>query len=140
MSKQIHIKCNGIENRGTILAILFHMGYSYNSFSYGKLDTVGAIDNSIRADYPNVIVEVSDPENLNFCSDMWIRDNTYADGYNWPEDATKVLEVITPAKTMTLTDDYQASVTPTGIVVGCQTITWEKFDELSEIAKKIRNL
>jgi hypothetical protein len=138
MSKQIHIKCSGIENRGTILAILFHMGYSYNSFSCGKLDTVGAVDKNIKADYPNVLVDVSAPEDLNFCSDAWIRDNSYTDSYRWPESAAKILKIITSAKTMTLTDDYEAIVTHTGITVGCQDITWEKFDELTELVKQVR--
>lgn len=40
--------------------------------------------------------------------------------------------------TMQLTNNYEAEVTKDGITVGCQEITFEKFDELSELVKQVR--
>jgi hypothetical protein len=40
--------------------------------------------------------------------------------------------------TIQLTNDYEAEVTKDGITVGCQKITFEKFDELCELVKQAR--
>lgn len=44
------------------------------------------------------------------------------------------------AITFDLTDDYQAVISKDSIQVGCQTISYEKFDELTEIVNKLRVL
>jgi hypothetical protein len=58
---------------------------------------------------------------------------------NWPEQAEEILNVIFK-KTYAIEDfcDYSAEVTEDGIKVGCQTIKFDKFDELVKLVKEFK--
>ena len=128
------------EHRNSLLAVLVNAG-----FSRGFCRTVEQL--GMYNDWAYVLIEPREPKELNFCNDSWSpRRGDSVVTFAWPHQATEVLDYLDKelkkpqSVTMVLTDDYSAVVSIDGITVGCQDITWEKFDELSEIAKKIRNL
>jgi len=51
--------------------------------------------------------------------------------HSWPEDSTEIINTLFQ-KTYEVENvgDYKATITKAGIVVGCQTIPFEKFDEI----------
>jgi hypothetical protein len=137
---------SSLEHRNSLLAVLVNAGFSRE---YHKtVEQLGMYNN-----WAYVLIEPRDPgdprdpKQLNFCNDSWHpRKGDSVVTFAWPFQATEVLDYLSKELkksqpvTMQLTDDYSAVVSIDGITVGCQDITWEKFDELSEIAKEIRNL
>ena len=59
---------------------------------------------------------------------------------NWgfPIHVLKFVRKPVKSKTMQLTKSYEATVSPTDIRVGCQTITYKKFDELVKLVNELR--
>jgi len=60
--------------------------------------------------------------------------------FDYPSQINEIIEHLTVIKTykMKLTDDYDAVVADTGIRVGCQTISFEKFEELNELVTEYK--
>lgn len=60
--------------------------------------------------------------------------------YHYDSDLPTILNVLLNGngRKMQLTSEYEAVVEDTYIQVGCQKITFEKFDELAKIVAKVR--
>jgi hypothetical protein len=62
--------------------------------------------------------------------------------HHYPEDIQKIVNYfIKPKKEYIVTEvgDYNAEITKDGIKVGCQVISFEKFDEVANKLKDFRN-
>jgi hypothetical protein len=58
---------------------------------------------------------------------------TYSTNYthSWPEDATRLIkDLFSKTYEVENVGDYKATITDKGIVVGCQTIPFDKFQEI----------
>lgn len=58
--------------------------------------------------------------------------------YRYPLQSVQFVRKAPKTEKVTLTKDYDAIVSKDNIKVGCQTITFEAFDELAEAVAKIR--
>jgi hypothetical protein len=61
--------------------------------------------------------------------------------FDYPKDISKIIEFFTnPPKVYEVEDvgSYTAKINNTGIVVGCQTITFEKFQEISDMVDEFK--
>jgi len=124
------ILTNTSEDRTALLAILFQYGYIWHKHSHDTTQDP-ALVNSIYnfSKYPRIAV---DPTG-SICGTGGTQD------YVWPQDAAKIIKDLT-AKVIVVNNvgEYTATVSAKNIQVGCQTITWEKFDELVEASKQVR--
>jgi len=117
------------KDRATLFPILFQLGYAYdkNRRAYRTLT-----DLNFHIDSSWEIVRLYNDKNLNF-------EGHYAD-YVWPKDATEIIKEITDTEiTIDNVGDYSAIICREGIKVGCQTISFGKFDEIVEGVKKYKN-
>jgi len=124
------------EGRNTLLTCLISMGYAWHKSGI-NLTNVGEIERGYSQEtYPTVGVN---PSTGDLCG--YGRMQTRHTRHTWPEDAVEIIERITKTYTVTEVgdDNYTATVTKTGIVVGCQTITFDKFEEISKVVKDFQD-
>ena len=129
---------NSKMHRDSLMTILFQYGYVYD-----KQNHMRAYNNvrDLNADvgfcwYIIQIGYAADSKNMGFV-------HTNPSGLYWPKDADKIIDIIVGSnKSITVPNvgDYTATVDAEGIKVGCQTISFEKFDELTKAVNKIRSL
>jgi len=61
--------------------------------------------------------------------------------FNYPADAAKLIEFLSfplIEEKIRISDEWVAHVTKDGIKVGCQSISFERFDELAKVVKEVR--
>ncbi len=142
MSKRIDVKSTSKEDWVALLSFLFSNGYHYHEITdISKADEDYPFDRypinsfSVDTDGSHYSMEV--------CGNSRLHGNR--ENYILPQDFSKVINLVRQNNVVNYTPiviedvgDYEARVTATGIKVGCQTISFEKFDEIEEAVKKIR--
>jgi hypothetical protein len=84
--------------------------------------------------YKKVYVEIERKDSLDVVS------GDYGTAINWPSQATKLFKLMSEERSLSveISDDYTAIVKPDCIIVGCQTISYDTFDEIVAAVKKVR--
>lgn len=113
------------------MAILFQYGYVYDPKNR-QYTTVKALNADVDYHWDNLQVGYWDnPKGLNFCAGV--------PDFYWPEDAKEIIEYFKSTQiTVPNIGEYSATVTKDGIKVGCQTITFGAFDELTKAVNTVR--
>jgi len=127
------------EQRPFLLALLVNAGFYYE-------DKRTVEDLECYSNWKYVLLENNriPLRKLNFVSERWTGDDMKT--YSWPQDATLIMDSLleiakTPKPIIVprVTTDYDASVTTEGVLVGCQKVSWEKWDQLAQAVNKIRS-
>jgi len=119
---QKNIKVNSEKSAKTIIATLKKMGYAWRS-------------NRVQwsTNYPIIIISSEKKE-------MWGDDHHNVEGGKqlfWPEDATEILSESIEIEIRNVAG-HTAVISEAKIKVGCQFVSFEKFDEIAEAVKKVR--
>lgn len=115
-------------------SFLYSLGYAYDSIEFASLIKD---DTDLTADYgsyPCVLATKGDKGSIDFCCQDYDVDLEL----HWSSQFEKIKSFFLGEDTMKLTRDYNATVSNKGIQVGCQLITFAKFDELAELVEKNR--
>jgi len=131
---EIKIKTKSKLEKIAVTTLLYSLGYSYGGVSIGEMLEEDTDLTRYYTDYPHVLFDSNDEFGVNFCNNDHVSDAEYT----WTKDYQKIIDKIVNPYTMKLTDDYNATVTEDGIVVGCQTISFKKLDELVNFVKNRR--
>lgn len=140
--KRIEVKSTSQADFIALMTVLLSAGYKYHD-----LDTIGAINATYPyTKYPVNGIYIGDLRNKSIVGNA-----SFGHGYGenneftLPEDFTKVINAIHENDNIKEpiiingVGDYDAIITEESIQVGCQTITFKKFEELQEAVKKVRN-
>jgi hypothetical protein len=115
----------------TLMTILLSLGYVWHRDNGDELTDVNEINSKWRNKYPQIRID-TDIKKIS----GW----KFGGDYTVKNDLFKILELVTGIGSIEVKHvaGFRATVTPDKVVVGCQTITLEKFREIEEAAKKIR--
>lgn len=131
------IKTKSLAEKIAATAFLYSLGYTYDNRSMEYMLDESSALMEFYSEYPDVIFERgSSNDCINFGS---IEYDNQDQTLNWSTQFKKIKEFVLKKNTMKLTNDYDAEVTDDGIKVGCQLITFDKFDELAKLVKNNRN-
>ena len=127
------INTNNKEGRNTLLTCLISMGYAWHKNGANLTNVVAIESGYSQGLYPTVGVNPSTGDLCGYGHNI--------SSHTWPKDAVEIIERLTKTYTVTEVgdDNYTATVTDEGIVVGCQTITFEKFEEIVKVVKDFQD-
>lgn len=122
--------------RIAVVSFLYSLGYRYDGVIFEDIldDKSDLYDKT----FPHVLVDPDDYDSINFCNSECI---DYDVSYNWTTQFKDIKNTLLKPTSITmeyLTKDYHATISSDGIAVGCQLITFEKFDELVELVSEFR--
>jgi hypothetical protein len=126
----IKIKTKSKLEKIAVITFLYSLGYSYDDI---PIESVLVDEMDCYSDYPHVYV-YGDDEYITFCDNSEFADVEYT----WSKDYTTIIKKLSKSNTMQLTEDYNAVIVESGIEVGCQFISFEKFDELVDFVNNRR--
>jgi hypothetical protein len=131
---KIAIKTKNIKEYKQATAFVYALGITYGDIeTYTEYLNVTNLNNDYE-DYPYILVDTENKD-LDFSSDP----SEYT-SLIWIKDHDQIEKALTQKSfTMTLTNDYEATVTHDGIVVGCQTIDFDTFQELVDLVDEFNN-
>ena len=125
----LQVKCKNKTDFFACIALFYAMGFPYNE------DTT--YEDIIKEDFygQGYTIPFIDTDEMDFNSKLEEDLTTYY----WSKDLDAIIEHLsTKTYRMNLTNQYDAEITSDGIIVGCQTITFEKFEELSALVEKYK--
>tara|TARA_R110002074_G_scaffold51396_3_gene130036 strand:+ start:3648 stop:4052 length:405 start_codon:yes stop_codon:yes gene_type:complete len=126
------IETNTATERKTLIACLITLGYVWHR---GREYDLAITPNEIERKYPFTIYPSLCIDSERSISGYYVR-NIIKRDYIWPNDAKDIIRVCSPPDyTVDGIGEYVATVSKTGIKVGCQTITFDKFKELVKVVK-----
>ena len=131
MIEKIYVNTKSATDRNGLLALLFQYGFVWHK---GMIDPF--VDPAmVEKDYPQETYPTIGIAPDGRISGTYHKDSTYV----WPEDATRVLDnITTPNVTVEGVAGYSAVLGREGLQIGCQLVSWEKFDELVKESEKVR--
>jgi len=119
------IRTTSLEDNETVIKMLV-------SFGFEKPINLGNFES-----YNYIVVGYDNSNVLTRANSKYTK---YDISFDWPADATKIL-ALRPEKKIKIfnvgTDGYEATVSKANLVVGCQTISWEKFAEIEAARKEV---
>jgi len=135
--KDLVITCNNSIEKTAIAALCAMCGY--------KLPTVNDVSKLIingdkflkDSVYPSVVCYHKTKEFDFTCK----RKSTFPEYefLNWSDDLEAIVNILRGGDNkVKISKDYDAIVTKSGIKVGCQDISFEDFDKLTDLVKKFR--
>ncbi len=130
------VKVNNRKDFETLVTLMVANGYTYSP--YNTHTTPKEVADSWARSYSYLLL--SDKKNLNGCNHGCSLAQAYL---NWPEDAATVVDMLFNSKKNRIVEnvgDYTAEITENGIEVGCQTIPFEKFQEIVEAVKAVKEV
>lgn len=142
MSKTIDVKSTSKEDWVALLSFLFSNGYHYH-----ELTTIAEADEEYSFDEYSVNTFSVDTDGNHWSKEISGngRIRVGRENYTLPQDFSKVINLVRANEVENYTPviisdvgDYEAKVHKSGIKVGCQTISFEKFEEIAEAVKKFR--
>ncbi len=128
------VKSSTVEDYETFLELLFKLGYTFSCYS-----NVKAVNEAFGVfAYPTVVFREGSKNpggNINFhprCGTQYTLPQDFSAVFNQLNHPEKYSVVVKNV------GDYEAMVTKNSVQVGCQTISFEKFEEIAEAVKQIR--
>lgn len=135
--RRIEIKSKSQADFIALMTVAIAAGYQY----HGLTTVEGIAGRYPFSRYPVNSIYIGDPT---FKDIYGFTDPNSPVAFNLPEDFTTVINLLNDSSVVEpviIEDvgDYTATVTPTGIQVGCQFITLAKFDELAKAVNQVRD-
>lgn len=137
-NKEIDVRSQSQADFVALWTVLLDAGYNYHG-----LETIEEINKKFPfSRYPINSFTCGKLSNKEVSGNVY--PNEYRLQFTLPEDFSKVINIInnndvTEPVLVKNVGDYQAVVHKDHIQVGCQTITFEKFDELAKAVNKVRD-
>jgi hypothetical protein len=131
MIKKIYVNTKSATDRNGLLALLFQHGFIWHKgMSDHSTDPERVEKEYSQGSYPTIGI----------APDGRVSGTIYKlSAYDWPEDAASVLDdVMNPNVTVEDVAGYSAVLGREGLQIGCQLVSWEKFDELVKGSKQVR--
>lgn len=130
---KLQVKCKNKVDFHACVALFHAMGFPYkDGMTYQDV----VEDDFYAQGYIFPFIDTSSYDNEMDCSAVL---EDYLTTYSWPKDFDKIVNALSGKDhTMILTPEYDARVTENGVVVGCQTITFEKLEELNKLVADYR--
>lgn len=120
------------KHRRLLLAVLLSMGYKWHGQSDWSVDKIQ--EEYPFEEYPVIIVHLEEKT-------MGGNRKTSSVEYHYPLDVYDILGVLSgirpPCIIVEDVGEYSATITEKRIEIGCQTVSWEKFDEIAEARKTL---
>lgn len=126
---KLQVKCKNKSEYLACIALFYAMGFPYIERT--------TYEDVIKKDFYGLgyTIPFIDGDEMNCSCEL----SSYLTTYSWPKDFDKIVACLSDKNyRMNLTNEYDAEITSDGIIVGCQTITFEKFEELSALVEKYK--
>lgn len=139
--KDLIIQCSSMSDKIAAIALLSAYGFTYEGEDM-KEEIRNNDEDFFDMQYPHILLEfeyneIGDKDIINFINDD--HDNDDAVTFDWEYHISHIIKYLSNPKedlSMWITDDYEATITKSGIEVGCQTITFETFEKLVTLVKE----
>jgi hypothetical protein len=136
----IEIKSQSHADFIALMTVAVAAGYQY----HGLTTVEGIASRYPFSKYPVNSIYIGNPKFKEIMGNYEFNNPDSPDAFNLPEDFTTVINLLNDSSVVEpimIKDvgDYTATVTPTGIQVGCQFITLAKFDELAKAVNQVRD-